>query len=103
VDVLEFCVNREVVSFDNGTGAWEHISNNGNAHIVISEAELPDMSGFDFFKKAKKAFPEKTFIIMSQASQNEKRAEELGVDAFLAKPFYVDELFELVQHYVIQK
>lgn len=103
VDVLEFCVNRKVAAFDEGNKAWEHIKNNGNAHIVIAEVDLPEMTGFDLLEKIKKNYPEKTCIIMSRLSTSEKRADELGADAFLAKPFYVDEIFELVQRYVIQK
>ncbi len=52
-------------------------------------------------KNIKSGFPEKTCIIMSHQYQNEKIAKELGADAFLAKPFYIDELFELVQRYVV--
>lgn len=103
VDVLEFCVNREVASFDNGKSAWEYIKHKGNVHIVISEADLPELSGFDLLETIKKTYPEKTCIIMSQSHKNENRANDLGADAFLAKPFYVDEIFELVQRYVIQK
>ena len=103
VDVLEFCVNRSVTAFENGSEAWEYIRNNGNAHIVITEADLPEMDGFELLAQIKKSYPEKTCIIMSQTHSHEKRAEELGADAFLAKPFYVDEIFEIVQRYVIQQ
>ena len=102
VDVLEFCVNREVVSFENGSDAWNYINTNGSAHIIVAEADLAEMNGFDLLVKIKKAYPEKTFILMSQSHSNEQRANELGADAFLAKPFYVDEVFEIVQRYVIQ-
>ena len=102
VDVLEFCINRSVAAFESGNEAWEYIKKNGNTHIVITEADLPEMTGLDLLANIKKSYPEKTCIIMSQTHTNEKRAEELGADAFLAKPFYVDEIFEIVQRYVIQ-
>ena len=38
---------------------------------------------------------------MSHHYPNETVAKEMGADAFLAKPFYIDELFELVQQYVV--
>ena len=101
VDVLEFCVNREVVSFDNGSDAWDYIQSPDNAHVIISDAEVPIMNGFDLLKNIKETFPEKICIIMSHDYKNEKVAKELGADAFLAKPFYIDELFELVQQYVV--
>ena len=101
VDVLEFCVNREVLAFDNGSDAWDYIQSPDNAHVIICDAEIPIMNGFDLLKNIKGTFPEKICIIMSHHYQNEKVAKELGADAFLAKPFYIDELFELVQQYVV--
>jgi CheY-like chemotaxis protein len=89
-------------AFESGNEAWEYIRSNGNAHIIITEADLPEMNGFDLLANIKKSYPEKTCIIMSQSHAHEQRAEELGADAFLAKPFYVDEIFEIVQRYVIQ-
>ena len=101
VDVLEFCVNREVLSFDSGSKAWEYIDTGENPHIVISDVDVPDMNGFDLLKNLKEKYPEKICIIMSHQYKNEKVAKELGADAFLAKPFYIDEIFELVQRYVV--
>jgi YesN/AraC family two-component response regulator len=102
VDVLEFCINRSVMAFDSGREAWKYIQKSGNAHIIITEVDLPGMTGLDLLANIKKSFPDKTCIIMSQSHSHEKQAEELGADAFLAKPFYVDEIFEIVQRYVIQ-
>ena len=103
VDVLEFCVNREVLSFDNGYKAWEYIDTGNNPHIVISDVDVPELSGFDLLKNIKEKYPEKICIIMSHQYKNEKVAKSLGADAFLAKPFYIDEIFELVQRYVVDR
>lgn len=103
VDALEFCVNREVRSFDSGHQAWEYINSNEKPHIVISDADVSDINGFDLLKKIKEKYPEKICIIMSHRYKNEKLAKKLGADAFLAKPFYIDEIFEIVQRYVVEK
>jgi DNA-binding NtrC family response regulator len=103
VDVLEFCVNREVRSFESGAQAWEYIESGSPPHIVILDADLPDMNGFDMLASIKKKHPDKICVIMSHHYKNEKRAKELGADAFLAKPFYVDEVFEIVQRFVVER
>ena len=101
IDVLEFCVNREVLGFDNGGDAWDYIKIPDNAHVIITDADISIMNGFDLLKNIKSEYPEKICIIMSHQYQDEKAAKKLGADAFLAKPFYIDELFELVQKYVV--
>ena len=103
VDVLEFCVNRKVTAFENGIAAWEFLQQPDNSHMIISDAETSDMNGFDLLKNIKAKYPEKICIIMSHQYKHEKTAKTLGADAFLAKPFYIDELFELVQRYVVEK
>ncbi len=100
VDVLEFSVNREVKSFDNGLKALRYLNQKGEFDIVISEAELPGLNGLELFKQIKKAWPDKIFILMSGRAENEAKAASLGLDAFLAKPVGVKDLFAIVEKFV---
>lgn len=101
VTALSYCVNREVVSFSGGRQAWEFIKTTGDADIVISEAEMPDMSGFDLMAKVRERDPETIFIIMSGAAEHEDRSRKEGASAFLAKPFEINDLFNIVQYFVV--
>jgi DNA-binding NtrC family response regulator len=102
VDVLMFCVNREVVSFDNGLSAWEYLKNYDGFHIIISDSNLIEMNGIKLLAGIKKKYPKKKFIIMSEDPAKEETAQQLGADAFLAKPFKVNDLFNLVQTFVVE-
>ncbi len=101
VNALTYCVNREVLSFENAQLAWQYLQDGGDADIVISDVDMPDMSGFELMAKVKKQTPEKIFIIMSGVDTNEGKAELAGADAFLGKPFAINDLFNLVQCYVV--
>jgi len=100
VDVLEFSVNREVKSFDNGLKALRHLNQKGEFDVVISEAELPGLNGLELFKQIKKEWPYKIYILMSGNAENEKKAADIGLDAYLAKPVGVKDLFAIVENFV---
>jgi hypothetical protein len=42
-------------------------------------------------------------VLFSDSPGNETKAKEQGSDAFLAKPFGVNELFNLVQTFVVEQ
>ena len=100
-NALTYCVNREVISFKNGLAAWRYIENGGEVHMVISDVNMPEMDGFELLAKVKEKQKEIIFIVLSGRPANEERAEREGADAFLAKPFAVNDLFDIVQTYVV--
>jgi len=102
VDTLMFSVNREILHFDNGLSAWEHINSNNGIDIVISDASIPDISGLKLLKLIKQKYPSNTFIIVSADPANKRKAQEMGADAFLAKPFGTWDIFDIVQKFVVE-
>jgi len=102
VDVLEFSVNRKVRSFENGQDALNFLTSNGDADIIISEADLPGTPGLNFLSIVKEKWPDRICILMSSDSNNEKAAEALGLEACLSKPFGVKDLFAIVQKFVVE-
>jgi DNA-binding NtrC family response regulator len=99
--VLMYCVNREVLSFDNGTAAWRYLEGSDSPDIVISEVGIAGLNGFELLAKFKKRHPEKKFLLMSANPDDEKIARESGADAFLAKPVSVNDLFKVVETFVV--
>ena len=102
VTVLMYCVNRDVLSFDNGLAAWSHIKDHESPDIIISEIDVPGLNGFELMAKFKEKSPDKKFLLMSDNPANEQPARNSGADAFLAKPVSVNDLFEVVQTFVVR-
>ncbi len=69
--------------------------------MVISDVDMPEMDGFELMEKFKARYPEKVFIIMSGVSENEKKSRKSGATGFLAKPFEINDLFNIVQCFVV--
>ncbi|MFO7560304.1 MAG: response regulator [Desulfobacterales bacterium] len=99
-NALTYCVDREVKTFEDGIAAWNYMKEFTDFHVVISDVELPGMSGFELLKKIKEVFPEKICIIMSGNPLNEDSASDLGADGFLAKPFKLKDLFAIVRFFM---
>ena len=101
VDALSYCVNRDVVSFGNGRAAWDYFEDGNAADLVIADADLPDMDGLALLKRFKLRWKERIFICMSDRPESGTVAEAAGADAFLVKPFTINDLFRIVQEYVV--
>lgn len=102
VNALTYCVNREIKSFRNGRAAWDFLKQGGQADIIISDVDMPQMDGFELMERVKAKWSATIFIIMSGVNDYEAKAERLGADAFLAKPFAINDLFNIVQAYVVE-
>lgn len=96
-----YCVNREVHGLESGSQLTERFAGDQLPDMVLAETSLPDVSGFDLMKRIKKQHPKTVFVLMSDRPQDESQAARLGADAFLAKPFGIQDLFDLVQKFVV--
>ncbi len=101
VDSLSYCVNRDVTSFSDGLSAWQYLDRTNGADLVISDVDMPGMDGLELLGKFKAKWKNKIFILMSGREKNEPRADAAGADGFLGKPFTLNDLFQIVQSFVV--
>lgn len=99
--VLMYCVNRDVMSFDNGMSAWRYIESTGSPDIVISEIDVAGLNGFELLAKFKEKHPGKKCLLMSANPDDEQSARDSGADAFLAKPVSINDLFGVVENFIV--
>ncbi|WP_151950963.1 response regulator transcription factor [Aliarcobacter butzleri] len=89
----------DCVAFDQPKDVLEHFKIDNNYFIIILDLMLPEMDGFDLFKKLKqiKDIP----IVISSARGdigNKIHGFELGADDYLAKPYEPRELVLRIEH-----
>jgi DNA-binding NtrC family response regulator len=101
VNVMMYSVNREVMAFENGDGLKAYLQAGGTVHMLFSEVQLPGKSGFELLQYIKGGHPDIRFVTMSANPADETAASELGTDAFLAKPFSLQNLFDIVQRFIV--
>ena len=70
------------------------------ANVVLLDINLPDGTGWDFADWMDSFVKSVPIIVMSGITRpSMKQLERAGVKAFLAKPFPIQALLDLVKHY----
>tara|TARA_B100001063_G_scaffold235916_1_gene255075 strand:- start:10278 stop:10943 length:666 start_codon:yes stop_codon:yes gene_type:complete len=102
VDYLKdynFCCN----AFENGKDVLSELEKNKQYDIVILDLMLPDIDGFDLFKKIKKILDVPIIISSARGDIGNKiHGFELGADDYLSKPYEPRELVLRIE-YILKK
>jgi len=90
----------DVVCWDDGQKAIEQ-AKTIEADLLIAEVELPEYNGHTLYKALRARSDSKSipFIFLSSQKRVDDRIKcmELGVDDYITKPFYVEEVVARVQ------
>ena len=100
VDAFEFSINRKIHTFTSGFAAWQVIQSSQPIHIVFADIHVPDMDGLELTARIKTERPEIVCILASGNPADEGSATQAGADAFLLKPYGVNDLFALIKTFV---
>jgi CheY-like chemotaxis protein len=96
-EVLEFG-GHSVVTCANGREAVQQLSL-GQIDLVITDLSMPEMDGLELIKVLTFEWPDIKVIAMSGLLDTSVRrlTEMYGIDAFLEKPFSLEEMLNVVQ------
>ena len=92
LDVLNRFLSRkkefEIETFANPKSALAQ-AKSGNYDLILSDIMMPQISGMEILAEVKKSNPHIKVIFMTAYSTKDKinKSEEMGVDAYLEKPF----------------
>lgn len=87
-------IGYEVREFAHSHEAVSYLRDGGICDLVLSDLRMPDPDGIGVLEIVKTARPELPFILISghATADDVKRAEKLGADGFLGKPFTPEQL-----------
>lgn len=94
---IVFSSNFELEVATNGVEALEKIKQN-NYHVVLTDMNLPELSGPGLIKEVKSLKPlQKTILLTGDSSVTLKQAQDLGATGFFKKPFDFKLLIKYIQ------
>jgi len=107
LDLLDFlrealCQDfAEVITVTGGNPALKELSAGRLPDIIVSDVNMPDGDGFRLCSEIKKneKFSHIPVILLTARGEDQSQSESyrLGADGFLAKPFEIETLMELVR------
>ena len=89
----------DVLVFNESPSALRHLHNHlGEVALVITDQNMPLMNGQELAEQAKAMDPGLPVVLITgfTTSHQAQHWQRLGLDGFLAKPFRIDQLRELV-------
>jgi DNA-binding response OmpR family regulator len=97
----------EAHQFADGLGAYSAIET-GSYNLAIVDLRMPKLSGLELMarirnREKERGWPRLPAIIMTGGSDewNPSHLVELELDAFLEKPYKIDELIALVKRHIL--
>jgi response regulator RpfG family c-di-GMP phosphodiesterase len=106
VDIIKQSLQRQqfkVCVFTDPFKALAHFNSDSQDyhHIVLSDIRMPGMNGYELVRKVKECNPDTRIILLSAFEIQEKEFHNLlpdiKVDAFLQKPFSIQQLNNVVE------
>ena len=91
----------DVETAENGQKALD-VLDRAHVDLILLDMKMPVMDGWEFATELRSKYGRTVPIIMVTAAWNsEQRAQEIGADDYLDKPFDIDDLVRVVErHYV---
>ncbi len=89
---------HQVTTAFSGEQALER-AKEGKFDLVITDFKMPGMNGMDVVRSIKKENPDTAVVMITgyPTEDTEKEAQKLGVDDYIAKPFHMDKMREVIR------
>lgn len=100
-NVMMYCVNREILVFADAQAVKDYLGAGRRIDVVITDLRLPGDKGVALLQYLTKEHSDIIVVTMSANPADETLARDFHADAFLAKPFALKDLFQIVQQFVV--
>ena len=88
----------EVLSAASGMEGLKRIQDFGETiDLVILDPEMPGMGGLEMVKALRRMHPRIAILVLSAAEKNRHECVSLGVEAFILKPYGLQDLYQRVE------
>lgn len=91
-------IGFKVADFSDPYAAIQYAQAGGQADLCICDLRMPNLNGLAVLEQIRKVRPELPFVLMSAHATDDEveKANELGSQGFLSKPFTPEDLKALI-------
>jgi CheY-like chemotaxis protein len=90
----------EVITAAHGAAALALVDQR-RPHVILLDMKMPVMDGWEFLRQYRQRPGAKVPIVVITAAQDDRReAADIGAQAYIAKPFAIDDLLRAVDQCV---
>jgi CheY-like chemotaxis protein len=69
--------------------------------VILLDMKMPGMDGWEFARIFRRRYDRQApIVVLTAAEDAHRRAEEIGAEDYIGKPFEIDDLIEKVQQYL---
>ena len=99
IELLLIDEGYPVITANNGQHALEYVTRH-NPSLILLDMKMPIMDGWAFAAAYRQhPGPHVPIIVMTAAHDSRSRAAEIAADGYIAKPFDVDHLLDLIRRH----
>jgi CheY-like chemotaxis protein len=96
LDMVLVSEGFEVVTAAHGAAALT-LLDQIRLDVILLDMKMPVMDGWEFLKRYRQRPGQKVPVVVLTAAQDDKRrAADVGADAYIAKPFAIDDLIRVL-------
>jgi CheY-like chemotaxis protein len=82
----------EVTTVAHGAAALRELDR-VQPNVILLDMKMPVMDGWEFLKQYRqRPGPKVPVVVLTAAQDDKRRAADVGADAYIAKPFAIDDL-----------
>ena len=97
VQLLLEGVGYRVITAGEGQEALSRVAEK-MPDLILLDMKMPGMNGWDFARAFRQRYDRAApIVVLTAAEDARKRAEEIGAEGYLGKPFDIDELIRIVE------
>ena len=94
----------ETLTAGSGMEALKAIQECGEKiDLVLLDLKMPGMGGIEVLKSIRKHQPDMAVIILTALHDKQEECEKLGVEAFVKKPYSLEELYQRIEIVIEEK
>ena len=100
IELVLYTEGYQVVTAPNGALALD-VAGDGEPDLILLDMRMPVMDGWTFARTYhSRPGPHAPIVVVTAARDARARAAEINADAYLGKPFDLDDLLQMVKRYI---